>query len=579
MARVEWSRSAPEDVETLVAIMLHREFPQAVRIRPSQGDRGMDILVPEENTAEVYQIKYFSSNLGAAQKRQICDSYRQVMDSISTEGILADTGGRRIAAWHLVMPLDPTRENLKWLDQLTSDAIFPCHWKGLAYLDGLAAKYPDVIDYYLRDGKDRLSAHVRELTRHMGLTRESKSTAQQVTPAGTTQGLRDIYQALNRYDPHYRYEFLVTQSRPDLSQPSGRIVGAVSSVSETECVTHLVYARFDAAAEYAAVPISLSLTAEPGSDFEQAWKETLMYGTPLEVPEGNLAKFDIGLPGDLGAAFEGGGKAWFGPVRPLGAQRYVLRLRLVDRTGQVIGQARLNMEPVTSGLAGSGMRAFGREVNRVFAFEMRYDPDGQTTFKVSGEDLQGKLATDVLQGLEFMEHFQYPNMLQVAGQVGPFSKQSIPLPRREGSRIPPEVQIIRALAIIQEQTSEHLPIPDFEELTREAGDYIIKVARLLRGETIRGHWKSVVAEVPSETIDLLRNHPLYQFSVTHELEFMVRDKVIKLGHIVTDLPVVSLDEARPIEKTSAGMWLAHLVPGGANELETRWLGLTEDEET
>jgi len=43
----------PGDIEQVVAILLCRENPAAVRVRPSRGDGGIDILVPLYGTGTV----------------------------------------------------------------------------------------------------------------------------------------------------------------------------------------------------------------------------------------------------------------------------------------------------------------------------------------------------------------------------------------------------------------------------------------------------------------------------------------------------------------------------------------------
>jgi hypothetical protein len=52
-----------------VAILLCRENPAAVRVRPSRGDGGIDILVPlyGTGTVAVYQVKLFTANLTRGQ--------------------------------------------------------------------------------------------------------------------------------------------------------------------------------------------------------------------------------------------------------------------------------------------------------------------------------------------------------------------------------------------------------------------------------------------------------------------------------------------------------------------------------
>ena len=41
MARVEWTRTEPGDIEQVVSMLLCRENPSAIRIRPSRGTEGL----------------------------------------------------------------------------------------------------------------------------------------------------------------------------------------------------------------------------------------------------------------------------------------------------------------------------------------------------------------------------------------------------------------------------------------------------------------------------------------------------------------------------------------------------------
>jgi hypothetical protein len=160
VGRVAWSLIEPGTVEQLVGIFICRENPRAMRIRPSQGDGGIDVLVPapgNPQTVVVYQVKCFHQNLTGGQKTQIEKSYRRVRRFATAHSLT-------ITAWYLTLPLNPTNENWQWLLEFTADAEFPCEWRGLDYLEGLAAKYPDVVDYYLHDGKQRLDQAILALT-------------------------------------------------------------------------------------------------------------------------------------------------------------------------------------------------------------------------------------------------------------------------------------------------------------------------------------------------------------------------------------------------------------------------------
>ena len=69
--QVEWSELEAAQAETLLSVLLFNEYPRATRIRPSQGDFGIDVLVPNDSapdTFDAYQIKYFSKSLTASQR-------------------------------------------------------------------------------------------------------------------------------------------------------------------------------------------------------------------------------------------------------------------------------------------------------------------------------------------------------------------------------------------------------------------------------------------------------------------------------------------------------------------------------
>lgn len=66
---VPWSELEPDQAETLLAVLLYNEHRRAVRVRPSLGDYGIDVLNPE--AFDVYRIKYVHGTLTASQKGQV----------------------------------------------------------------------------------------------------------------------------------------------------------------------------------------------------------------------------------------------------------------------------------------------------------------------------------------------------------------------------------------------------------------------------------------------------------------------------------------------------------------------------
>ncbi len=170
MSPVPWVTVAPELVEKIVAVMLSRENGRAQRIRPSRGDGGLDVVVPSganlPGPVVDYQVKYFATNLTAHQKTQIVHSLLSARDTH-----VDPASSFTIDRWLLTMPLDQTREQSEWLARLalTYEIPFPVEWRGLSFLDGLAAKYQDVVDYYLADGRSRLETAIKDLRGLVGL--------------------------------------------------------------------------------------------------------------------------------------------------------------------------------------------------------------------------------------------------------------------------------------------------------------------------------------------------------------------------------------------------------------------------
>lgn len=279
MGRVAWTRLSGDEVEEVVAILVSREHPRAERIRPSQGDGGIDVLLPlDGGTFQVLQVKKFAENLTASQKTQIEKSFNRLVS-------YAKSRGMRVSGWSLVTPLDRTKENLEWLESVTKAADFDIEWRGLPYVEGLVSKYPEVIDYYLHDGKDRLEAAVSSLSSLLRFHASRDATPGNYQVADSMATLHTLHAEINRYDPHYRYDVSVESDTTEASQPD--IPGLVCTVQQSDGrsrVTVKVIARFSDAVHVRPIPLSVMIRAEQGSELETALEEFGAFGTPVTVP-------------------------------------------------------------------------------------------------------------------------------------------------------------------------------------------------------------------------------------------------------------------------------------------------------
>jgi hypothetical protein len=158
--RVAWATLQPAETEHVVSVMLCREDPSAMRIRPSRGDGGIDVITVNATGWVVDQIKYFSASLTSSQRTQVRESFERLRTYAASEGA-------RIAEWHLVAPVDPTNEERRWFDELTSDVGYPCEWRGrVAFL--LLALFAEMERTFAAERAAHARAVAEAAGRHVG---------------------------------------------------------------------------------------------------------------------------------------------------------------------------------------------------------------------------------------------------------------------------------------------------------------------------------------------------------------------------------------------------------------------------
>lgn len=104
--RVPWGRFEGNDVEAVVAMMLNREHPDSVRITPSRGDGGVDILdrgATDGGGDVVYQVKSYCAPLTAKQKGDIEKSLARLLNPDRRDPRWEDLS---VTEWRLVTPWD-----------------------------------------------------------------------------------------------------------------------------------------------------------------------------------------------------------------------------------------------------------------------------------------------------------------------------------------------------------------------------------------------------------------------------------------------------------------------------------------
>lgn len=271
--RISWGTYSGEDIERIIATYICRMFPDSVHIRPSSGDGGIDVFRTLENgSIAVYQIKKFASNLTNSQKQQIKRSWNSLIEYVEKEALV-------LAQWNLTMPLNPTKENLIWFKELTSESNAEAHWVGLTQIEDWAAKMPDIADYYINGNYLAKTEEIKQFLSAAGFPDITNKK-------GICDKLISVQNTLNDSDPNYAYDlhlisgFTCDESLAFRTKP-GLVMTSLEDIPGRGMVKIDVFARHAAATELDPIRTNVTFLADTDEDRKRL-KDFLDYGTPLK---------------------------------------------------------------------------------------------------------------------------------------------------------------------------------------------------------------------------------------------------------------------------------------------------------
>jgi hypothetical protein len=576
VAPVPWVTTPPDLIEQIVAVLLGNKDQQAFRIRPSRGDGGLDVLVPaaRQGYFDDYQVKKFAANLDDSQKRQIVESLKRARDTHNDP-----SNPFLIETWLLTLPLDPTREQFKWLgdEAANLNVPFKVEWKGLGFLEGLAADYPQVIDYYLRDGKDRLQDSIAALRDLAQLSVSPTGAA--LEPGDVTERLGSLHRALNRDDPHYRYDFEVTSKKPILFERP-YLVGSVVGGVPNGYVTFHVYARYPDATEDRPIPITFNISlAELAPEALEDFNNMLRYGTPVSLPESAVTDINIDMPAGLGLE-HGSGSISLGPASAESDQpsRVVWAIVPPDIM-EPLAQLTFQMETPTRGMSG-GMQ-HGVDTTGVVAATIRVGPprdeNRAVSLSVTVIDPAGKPVGQVLPGLRFLRRFSAPGRLAFGPEYGLLTVADwLPLPESPQTIPATALEYAESLQAISQRSGKMIEFPDLADVTEDDYTNIIGIGKVLRGERVPLTWSSITARIRPGVIDpeTLAARPLM---TSQNLIATISDNQYDLGQFYTYLLSAHIEGDLSAEPGPDGNIPIAIVPGDNNQAIMTSQPLTSEE--
>lgn len=559
MTLVEWTRLEPGQVETVVAMLVNRERPTSVRITPSRGDGGVDILDRGAGAGGgdvVYQVKSYTDGIAAREKASI-------KDSLDTLGSDERWSGLNVVSWHLVTPLNPSPEAENWLHDLGTEAGVPTVWHGEEFVEQLAAKYPDVIDYYLRGGAARIQEMQAEVLSLMGLDNVNDATSfnEVTTRIQKAVGVLD-------HHPYYRFEMGFGAGSPPLGRTRpGLVLRTVrGEPNGGDWISIDVIARCAASTQVDPIKINGTFTAEAGSDLARNLEAFMTYGAPLAA-EGAFSG-ELIAPGDLGGPFENA-SVWAGPTAEADVgENTELHIDVLDPAGDVIAEADVDRVELTQG-HGGGLRMVLREVHGIFEFEDRVNRDLSGTRQLHLTRLAGVPVDAALAGLEFLVHLVPPNRMRVSHRHGARARgviddRALTWSEDQQRLLRAALQRLEYLGAMQEHAASVIHTPDFTKVPNEQVWAWYVAATLLSGEPLIGRiseGEGLHVTLDSE-VDV---DDTFAVAIKHVVP--VGEQIVDLGHFELLLEQPTLVRREPVEggfhhvfTTADGTFTQRMIP-------------------
>ena len=512
MTRIEWTRYGGADVEAVVAMLVNRKRPNSIRITPSRGDGGVDILDPRPPRKAagdaVLQVKAFTGPLTSSQKTQILDS----LDALRRDPRWADLA---VTEWRLVTPWDPTPEALAWLQAEGKSRELDPQWDGLTDLDNWAAEFPEVIDYYMHGGAERINRATEALTQLLQGQRNERLAASgndpllpgqgegRLSPGDVVEELRALVVALDT-DPHYRYDIEVgggEMPRMLLTKPG--LVSTVFVDQDQRWAKVDIIARCAASVTERPLSFEVTLRAEPGSDNERRLRDFHTYGAGFASPM-DAANLAFDLPGQLGGQYAEG-QVLLGPVAEDVSDDTELRAEVLDPGGTCLALVHLQRVERTQGIASQGIRALYREENGAFTLEWRtLLADMSSSLAIAPSDVTGEPVAKVGGAVRFRTLLKHPNALRISRRYAPAATGGVqPIPEQLNSPATGEegvtARLVEALAVVQEHVPEVIRLPDLTQTTCNQARSWLAAAALLRGDRLTLAVPAVPIGLPADS--------------------------------------------------------------------------------
>ncbi|MEE3851932.1 hypothetical protein VZC37_16440 [Gordonia sp. LSe1-13] len=547
-ARIPWSRLDSGELEHTVAMLVCADNPTGQKFTPGP-DGGIDIFVPDgEARRKVFQVKNFALKFNNTEFRQVRKSLNSVADTATSEGW-------EITEWHLVTPRDPSPGYFAQIAEVvTSLMITSWSWMGLTQLDILAGRHPDLVDYYLNGGKDRLVEQLADLT---AIIRGDGTATpdQRLQPSDVGERIRTLARAANN-DPHFRYHFETSDGPPVMTEEPWLV--AVAAEQQGPLWLHIkVYAKFLAALDERPVTTRVRVNTAGNPELAQSFEQFLDFGTDVHIPA-DAASAELDMPGNLGGVVDSA-EIRIGASSSEGGEqdsppRLIIGAR--DPGGAVVAELLLHRTESSTGVRG-GLRTVWADDAELFTLEVRHMPGvDEIDARISMSwDVSGRLPADLIDSFAFMDALERDVCIGISPSHGPRRYGfGTPLQHARDSDLHLTARVVSALSIIQQHCTDLLRMP--AEVSTPDLKRLFEAATLLQGRPATATWAPFGFTVDAVDGPALIPGARINVAVTTPLTVTLDDSEHDLGLVASflDATVDSVDGSavilRPYDSSS-----------------------------
>jgi len=415
---IPWGRYSADQVEDLLAALLLRMRAGAERMNGSGGDDGVDVLMRVDGGIHVFEIKSYRELLKPTQKRAIAKSARTAAEK-----------NPDMVAWTLVMPLDHTPAERRWMDEdLAAFAGVPVAWMGRTRVEAELARHPDLVRYYAPGSVEHLAFDL--------LAEHDRQAVPPRTVGEAVQRARRLGDQADVVDPFYAFGINV--------EPAAVTVTARPKDEN-------------------APPLhgSVSFKAEPGSPEAEAIDDFMTYGLPLTVEAGNIADVQISLPEgmrDLVPDDLVTKRLSLGLAPGVAQVSQNARLDAVDESGRVLGSLSVTFTEAFAGLRGGSYRA-GLDRSGFLRLVMKVGTGTGGEFEVESQYTNDLLPSELLPPLRFLDAARRAAGLRIT-MDGRTTSARIPDAGVRIASMENMIHMAEALERIQQAAGIAFPVPE-----------------------------------------------------------------------------------------------------------------------